>query len=80
MATKRSVNLKDPTTAGGGQINRMESGLHHCADSLAGGREGTVKIRFGGPGDPLEKSSGVESGFVGKTPNLMEKFTRTKQF
>lgn len=64
---------------GGGQVNVMESGLTHCADSLEGGREGTVKLRFGAPGDPLEKSRGAKSGYAGKTPNLQQKFFREKQ-
>jgi hypothetical protein len=61
------------------QVNIMESGLTHCADSLAGGREGTFIMHFGAPGDPLEKSPGVKSGFAGKTPNIQHKFYKESQ-
>lgn len=75
MAVKGDRKLRDPID-GTRQVNVMQSGLTHCADSLAGGREGTAILRFGAPGDPLEKSAGVNSGFVGKTPNLNNKFLR----
>lgn len=79
MATKRSARIGDPTGAGGGQINVMPSGLRHCADSMAGGREGTVKLRMGAPGDPLEKSTGVSSDLYGRAPDLQTKFMRKGQ-
>jgi hypothetical protein len=78
MARKGGDKLGDPI-GGARQVNRMESGLIHCADSLAGGREGTFVMRFGAPGDPLEKSTGAESNLYGKTPNLLEKFNRNGQ-
>jgi hypothetical protein len=79
MSTKARVGIKDPL-GGGGQVNVMESGLRHCADSYEGGREGTVKLRFGAPGDPLEKSAGVRSGYTGRVPDLQKKFLREKTF
>jgi hypothetical protein len=78
MSRKGGSQLPDPIE-GARQVNVMESGLIHTADSLAGGREGTFVMRFGAPGDPLEKSPGVNSDLFGKTPNLLDKFSRKGQ-
>lgn len=78
MARKGSKELRDPigTVA---LIHKMPSGLTHCADSLAGGKEGTFIHRFGSPGDPLEKSHGSESDLYGRAPNIQEKFLKKGQ-
>lgn len=74
----KGLHLKDPL-GGGGHVYVMDSGLTHCSDSLGGGREGTVKIHFGAPGDPLDKSPGVKSGWAGRTPDIQKKFMRERQ-
>lgn len=78
MARKGGEKLGDPI-GGTRQVNHMPSGLVHTADSMAGGRGGTVIMRFGSPGDPLEKSHGASSDLYGKAPNLLEKFSRRGQ-
>jgi hypothetical protein len=78
VASKGGRKLADPIE-GTRQVNVMESGLTHCADSQGGGRQGTAVMRFGAPTDPLDKSPGVSSGYVGKTPNLDKKFIRKEQ-
>ncbi len=78
MARKGGHKLADPIE-GVRVLNKMESGLVHCADSLSGGREGTFIQRYGAPGDPLEKSAGVSGDLYGKAPNIQEKFMRKGQ-
>jgi len=71
--------LRDPL-GGGGQINHMPSGLIHLSDSQAGGIKGEVKIIFGAPGSPMQKSNGVESNLYGKAPaSLFKKFQKREQ-
>jgi hypothetical protein len=79
MSVKRvGGQVRDPVD-GVRQVNVMPSGLTHCADSMAGGREGQAIIHFGMPGDPLTKSQGVKSGYAGNVPNLTKKFMRQEQ-
>jgi hypothetical protein len=78
MARKGESRLDDPI-GGARQVQHMPSGLVHCADSLAGGREGTFIQRFGAPGDPLEKSAGVSSDLYGRAPDIQTKFLRKGQ-
>lgn len=78
MARRGGKELKDPI-GGGGVVNIMPSGLTHCADSLGNGRDGVFVQRFGAPGDPLEKSRGVDSSLYGRVPNVSEKFIRKGQ-
>lgn len=75
----RNARVKDPTNASGGRLNVMPSGLIHCADSLSGGREGSVTLRQGAPGDPLQKSGTVSSGYMGSAPDIQKKFMRKGQ-
>lgn len=78
MAVKGNKRLHDPV-GNIAQVGVMESGVMHCADSLIGGREGTAVIHQGAPGDPMEKSAGVKSGYMGKTPNISHKFYKGGQ-
>jgi hypothetical protein len=74
----KKVRLAEPLESNS-QVNIMESGLTHCADSMAGGRGGEYIQRLGAPIDPTEKSPGVKSGYFGAAPNLNKKFLRKEQ-
>lgn len=76
---KSNGYLKDPVP-GVRRINGTPSGLLHCADSQAGGpRGGDFILTFGAPGDPMERSSMLESKQYGRTPDLFKKFQKDSQ-
>ena len=80
MAKGRNSYISDPL-GGGGKLGTMESGLIISADSLMGSPRSSNEtvLHFGAPGNPLEKSSGVNANTYGKVPNIQQKFIRKGQ-
>jgi hypothetical protein len=81
MAKDRAREYVSDPLGGGGHVNVMKSGLIHCADSQGTARiEGEVIIRYGAPGNPLEKSPGMAADAgAGSSPNLLTKFSKRHQ-